>query len=331
MNFGLSFVLILVILCIYILMINIFSIMLRVAGVPANIAIFQGISLFTNCGYTTGESETIAASKFRRKVALVCMITGNIFSVIIVSLIVNIISSFSIEKARETYMVALIGTGVVLGFFLIGRIPFVKNWVSRRIQEIVERRIEKNTKDNAITIIDTFMGNSVIEIYLHWVPEALYGKTIHESKIKSRYNINLLSIKRNKRSIQINRNTHLQRNDVILVYGNYADVKALFSIREERAEIEAEIQQNNLVFNEMELIDEYGDQAVVEIKLHVIPMGIEGKTLAESGIKDRFGINIVFLKRDGETIEVNKDTVFKQGDFLIVFGNFGAIKNVFVF
>jgi len=331
MNFGLSFVLILVILGIYVLMINIFSIMLRIAGVPANIAIFQGISLFTNCGYTTGESETIAASKLRRKVALICMITGNVFSVIIVSLIVNIISSFSIEQARETYIVAIVGTGVVLAVFIISRIPAVKNWVAERIQEIVERRIEKNTKDNAITIIDTFMGNSVIEIYLHWVPEVLYGKTIHESKIKSRFNINILSVKRNKRSIEINRNTHIQKNDVILVYGAYADVKKLFSIIEEREEKEAEQLQYKHVFNELELIDEYGDNAMVEVKLNVIPMGLEGKTLAESGLKDRFGINIVFIKRDGIMIDVNKDTVFLQGDFMVVFGSFVAIKNVFVF
>jgi len=60
-------------------------------------------------------------------------------------------------------------------------------------------------------------------------------------------------------------------------------------------------------------------------------MGLEDKTLAESSIKDRFGINIVFIKRDGELIDVNKDTVLMQGDFMVAFGTFSAIKNVFVF
>ncbi|MCQ2506150.1 MAG: TrkA C-terminal domain-containing protein [Lachnospiraceae bacterium] len=334
MDFGLSLVLILVILVIYIVMINIFSIMLRITGVPASIAGFQGISLFTNCGYTTNESETITSTKLRRKIALACMITGNFFSVIIVSLIVNMISHFSVENAKQTYQIAYIAIGIFVGAMIVFQLPPVKRTFSKTIQIIVERRIEKKSKDNVITIIENFMGEAVIEVYVHWIPEILYGKTIHESKIKAEYNINILSIKRNKRMIDITRNTQMEKNDVLLVFGTYAAVREVFSIEaahERKLASEEASKSLTKSFNELDLIDNFNENAMVEVHCRIVPFFLENKTLFESNLKDKFGINIIFIKRGNDIIEVNKDTIIRTGDMLMVFGPFQAIKNVFIY
>lgn len=332
MSFELSVILILIILLVYIVMINIFSILLRISGVPASIANFQGISLFTNCGYTTSESETIAVNKLRRRIAIICMITGNFFSVIIVSLIVNIFNTFSLSDVEHTYHIALIAVAVFAVFMIITQLPPVKKVTSGLIQKIVDNRIQKNNQDNAITIVETFGGSAIVEIHVHWIPEILYGKTIHESKLKANYNINILSLQRNKKHVEIARNTLVQKGDRLLVYGQYAVVREVFSNSAEKAEIAAKINRELVSqFNELELIDNFGHGAMVEVRVNMVPAVLEEKTLFESRLKEKFGINVMFIERGEDAIEINKDTKVEEGDILMVFGPFQAIKNVFVY
>ncbi|MCQ2535807.1 MAG: TrkA C-terminal domain-containing protein [Lachnospiraceae bacterium] len=332
MNFQLSVVFILVILVIYMVLINIFSIVLRISGVPADIANFQGISLFTNCGYTTGESESIATSKIRRKIALICMITGNIFSVIIVSLIVNIFASFNKQEAQDAYVFAAVSIGLFAGVVAISQIPFVKKKYSDFIQRIIDDRIQKNNKDNFMTIVEHFAGKEVVEIYIHWIPEILYNKTIHESKIKNTYGINILSIMRDKKNIEISRNTRVQKNDKLLVYGDYHVVKDVFSILKEREEIEEKYRsEHKKSFNEIDLIDNYGLNSLVEVKIEKLPEFLSGKSLENSRLKEKFDINVMALKRDNESVDITKDTEILDNDILIVFGPFKAIKNIFIY
>lgn len=332
MSFELSVILILIILLGYMIMINIFSILLRISGVPAGIASFQGISLFTGCGYTTDESETIASNKLRRRIALICMVTGNFFSVIIVSLIVNICNSFSFAEVEHTYHIAIIAVVIFFAIVIFTQIPPVKKFFSNVIQKIVDNRIQKNNKDNAITIVDTFAGSAIIEIHIHWIPEILYGKTIHESKLKANYGINILSIMRNKKHIEIGRNTIVQKGDRLLVFGQYSTVRSIFSNAVEKEDIASKMNREiDSRFNELELIDNFGHGAMVEVRVNAIPGVLEEKSLFESRLKEKYGINVIFIERGEDAIEINKDTKVEEGDILMVFGPFQAIKNVFVY
>ncbi|MBZ9633367.1 hypothetical protein [Clostridium sp. FP1] len=67
-------------------------------GVSNTRAKIQVISLLTNCGFTTTESEIIVSSRKRRKIAITIMLFGNIFNVAIVSLLVNMVIFFSKNK-----------------------------------------------------------------------------------------------------------------------------------------------------------------------------------------------------------------------------------------
>ena len=328
MTLELSMILIIIVIIIYIIVIKIFSILLQITGLPENIANYQGISLFTNCGYTTSESETITNNKFRRRISLACMITGNFFSVIIVSLIVSMISSFSLNHEKQTYIICLIAGGIFLTLIIISQLKPVKKLISKLIQNFVKHFINVSNKDNVITIIENFGNDSIVEIYLHKMPSFLKNKTIHESKIKTTHDINVLSIKRNKRQIEITRNTLVQENDVLLVYGQYSKIKELFTSTHTKVE---SVGEKNERFNEIDLIDNYASQAMVEVKINEVPLVLSEKTLLDSGIKDRFGINIIFIKRNEEIIEVDKDTIILKGDRIILFGPYLAIKNVFLY
>lgn len=328
MTLELSIILIIIVIIIYIIAIKIYSVLLQITGLPENIANYQGISLFTNCGYTTSESETITNNKFRRRISLACMITGNFFSVIIVSLIVSMISSFSLEHEKQTYIVCLIIVGVFLSLIIFTQLKPIKNLTSKLIQGFVKHFINVASKDNVITIVENFGSYSIVEIYIHKLPNFLKNKTIHESKIKVTHDINILSIKRNKRQIEITRNTLVQENDVILVYGQYNKIKELFSNVHHKEEY---TEEKNERFNEIDLIDNYSSQAMVEVKINEVPLVLSEKTLFNSGIKERFGINIIFIKRNEEIIEVDKDTIILKGDKIVLFGPYLAIKNVFLY
>ena len=89
MSIELAIILILGFVAIYVLLIRFYSMLLRLTGLTDSKARFQAVSLITNSGFTTNEAEVITASRSRRKIASAAMITGHVFSVIIVSLIFN--------------------------------------------------------------------------------------------------------------------------------------------------------------------------------------------------------------------------------------------------
>jgi hypothetical protein len=80
-----------------------------------------------------------------------------------------------------------------------------------------------------------------------------------------------------------------------------------------------------------DLIDNYGSKAMVDVKINVVPIILENKTLFSSGLKEKYGINIMFLKRDEEALEVDKDTIVQNGDVAVVFGPYQSIKNIFLY
>jgi Trk K+ transport system NAD-binding subunit len=188
--------------------------------------------------------------------------------------------------------------------------------------------ITKKDKDNVITIIENFGSDSIVEIYIHQLPEFLNNKTIHESKIKSEYNINILSIKRNKRLIDITRNTVISTNDTLLAYGSFQSIKDCFTVQNKT---KVELVEVKKKFNEIDLIDNYGSNAMVEVTIQEVPEIIKNKSLIESGLKDKYGINVMIIKREGEVIDVLKDTILQNGDKIVVFGNYQAIKNIFLY
>ena len=77
----------------YIYTIEVFTILFRITGLTKEKAKFQVISLITCSGYTTSEAEIVTTNKTRRRLATICMITGIVFNVIIISFIINFIGS----------------------------------------------------------------------------------------------------------------------------------------------------------------------------------------------------------------------------------------------
>ena len=88
---GLFFLFILV----YIIIVNIFSILFRLTGLTAEDAKFQVISMLTNCGFTTNRSEIIMVSRLRRRLAKATILFGYSFTVIMVSIFINVFMTWN--------------------------------------------------------------------------------------------------------------------------------------------------------------------------------------------------------------------------------------------
>ena len=93
MNIYVAATLFSILIILYGLISEVFTVLFRLIGLPEEKARFQVISLLTGCGFTTRESEMILSSRSRRRLARVTMLFGYVFNLTIVSAFVNIFSS----------------------------------------------------------------------------------------------------------------------------------------------------------------------------------------------------------------------------------------------
>ena len=103
MNIWLAIALILGVVTLYQLTTQIFMISLKLTGMATSKIKFQVASLFTGAGFTTQESELIVHDEKRRKIAVACMYTGHVFSVVFMGLVVNVLFSFGATISDESF------------------------------------------------------------------------------------------------------------------------------------------------------------------------------------------------------------------------------------
>lgn len=325
MNLELSSILIMVFVITYVAIINFFSILFRMTGLTKGKTTFQVISLFTGAGFTTSESEIIVNENTRRKIAMACMITGNVFSVIIVSLIVNLLSSLTLYDSDTTFIYIGIAFVVFVVVFFFFRIPFVKKFIAKFIEFFVIKLFTKNKNDNFLTLLDNYGDNAIVEVYINRMPEDLKGKSIFESKLKAKANINILMIRRKGRVINVTKDTMIQEKDEIVVFGSYFKIREYFLLKNENTKV-----KENEKVNAIELIDNYGEQAMVKVYIKELPYIIENKSIEECKLKALYGINIIMIKRDTNVIDITRNTMIREKDEIIVFGPFNNINYLFV-
>ena len=328
MKLELAVILILTIIMVYLILIRIFTVLLRITGLTNEKAKFQAISLLTSCGFTTSESEIIANDRARRKIAIVAMVTGYSFSVIIVSLLFNVLISLNQAQTSSTLKVILIASGVFVAVLIFFQLPFIKKMNERIIAKIALKIIQRKQYENTITILDSYGKDAICEIMINNLPEIFEDKKLSEIRIRDTYKLNMLMIKRKNKVVDITKNTIVQHHDVIVVFGPYQSIKDLFSINVNSVElVDPEVARKQ---NVIDIIDNYGTDAMAEIQVNTIPSLLVDKPLMDSGLKKDHSINVLMVKRNSNPIIVNKDTVIQERDVLVVFGPYTEIKDIFI-
>lgn len=216
----------------YTVMIEIFTVLFRLTGLTNDKARTQVISLLTNSGFTTAESEIILASKKRRKLAQITMLSGYSFSVIIVSIIVNVIITLSKSELHHLTNNVIVLVAFVVLLFFVTRMKYIR----KKLDHLIERlgnRIMFGKHSNPIILIDNYRSKAMVEVYLDHVPSALDHKKLGESDLTNKYNIQILFIKRQGKSLKrITGDTVLHPKDTLILFGNYKNIRTIF----ERAE-----------------------------------------------------------------------------------------------
>lgn len=223
-----SIILFAVFIIVFSVIIEIFTVLFRLTGLTQEKAKTQVISLLTNSGFTTSESEIILHSKKRRKLAQITMLFGYSFSVIIVSIVVNIFFALNrteVKNVLAAVVMALLILSILLVFM---RLQSVRKGFDVMIEKI-GNKIMFGKKSNPVVLIDIYSNKAMVEIFLEFIPSFLEEVHLANSRLKENYDIQIILLKRNgKTEATVDGSTILQHGDIIVAFGNYKNIRTLF-------------------------------------------------------------------------------------------------------
>lgn len=333
MNLWLAISLVLAVVTIYMFMIEIFSVAFKLTGLVSSKIKFQVANLFTATGYTTAESELVAKDDKRRKIAITCMYTGHIFSIAFMGAIINVLISLTLFKMDTNvqprfdawYFIVLYITSALFILMLVLKIPPVNRRFQRFLESIALKTSSKNKKTNIITVLDLQGKRAIVELILNIIPDYANEKSLSEMGLTKQYSINILSIKRDNRFIEVSKDTMFRKGDILVIYGLINDIKEAFINSISKSNKKAVLDKSN----DISLLNNYGPNALVEVYVESLPKELENIKIVDSKLKDKYDITVVVIKRKNEYIMVNRDTIIAEGDTLTLHGPYQNIKLLF--
>ncbi len=212
----------------YIVIIEIFTVLFRITGMSEERAKLQVISMLTNSGFTTSESEIIVSSRKRRSLARATMLFGYTFTVAIVSTLVNLVLAASRTEAYEMYTSVIAFIAFVSILLILKKIPFIKDKFDSLMRKI-GKRIMFSKRSNPLLMLDKYGSNALCEITLTDIPKSLIGKSIIDAKIRSTHGITVIAlIKDGVTNANLDGSEFIEHYDKILVFGALKHIKELF-------------------------------------------------------------------------------------------------------
>ncbi len=218
-----------VVVTLYLVVIEIFYTIFRFTGLNKEKARFQTITLLTTVGYTTSESEDVVTSQIRRRVAMVGMVFGYMFSVVIASSIINIVNGFIGQNKSSNFANVVIMVSAVFILFFLTRSKKVTDLLNKIIKGRIESYISKRQEVNPLYVLDTHGKYVVCEVFITKRPDDLRGKTMIQAELRQKYDVSVLTLKRHGeiRTIDANKDT-IERGDRLIVFGDLENIKILF-------------------------------------------------------------------------------------------------------
>ena len=227
-----SFMLFALIIIIYIIISEVFTILFRFTGLDREKASFQVVSLLTGSGFTTDESELVTSTRQRRRLAKITMMFGYVFNITFVSAFVNVFLSFKQREITNFFYEVAVPFVIFILVVLLFRIPKVRAANDRILEKIVNRFV-KDRNYNALTVIDNLGGKTLASIKLDSVPVSLKDKKMSESGLKNVYSIIVLLVESEDGTPNdVHASTVLRENDRITVLGDYNVICHVFNARE---------------------------------------------------------------------------------------------------
>lgn len=206
------------------LSIEIFTAIFQLGGMSRSKARFQVLSLLTNSGFKTKESELITNDSFKRNVAIVIMIFTYVSMLVFISSIVYI----TVKGDPLTTFIYIIAEVVL--FYNIFTILTVKKMIYSLVGWFSKKYLlEKDI--NTLKVLEEFNNKVLATVSLHSLPADIEDVEIQTIEQLSTLEISILAIER--QNILINSvlpTQTLNVGDKVTVYGDLINIQFLFKV-----------------------------------------------------------------------------------------------------
>ncbi len=226
------------IILIYFVITELFTILFRFTGLPDELARFQVLSLLTGTGYTTQESEMVLSNRRRRRLARYTMLFGYVFNITILSAFINVFLTLKLSQVEHYYGSLLIMLGVIAVILLFNRVPAVRAWGDAQLQKLADRMIGQTDTFNSILLIDYIGADTIAQVTLHSVPEEYRGVPLSQTGMKADAGILVMLVEHpSKKAEPAGSDTIFTAGDRVTVFGQYASICRVFHARERFADL----------------------------------------------------------------------------------------------
>ena len=231
MNIYLALTLFSLVILVYWVISELFAMLFRFTGLPDEKARFQVISLLTGCGFTTHESELLLTSRSRRRLARITMLFGYVFNITIMSMLINVFMSLKASEFKNmfSFLIPVLAASVIIVFM---RVPKVRAFGDRVIERVASR-LTKSSTANSVLLLDYLGEDSIAQVTLVRVPDALRGKHLSETGLKQEHNILVMIVERiGQKPHAAKAGTVFHDGDKLTVFGNYRTISDVFEAKE---------------------------------------------------------------------------------------------------
>ena len=236
MNIYLALTLFSLIILIYWIITELFTILFRFTGLPDERARFQVISLLTGCGYTTRESELFVSNKSRRGLARMTMLFGYVFNITIVSALVNVFFNVKLDQVRYLAGI-LIPIAAAAVIFIFMRVPAVRAWGDGLLQKLADKLVGRTESFNTVLPVDYIGSDSIAVVTLHNIPAEYQGVTLAKTGLKADTGILVMLVEKpGQKAIPAVADTVFETGDKLTVFGDYAVICRTFHAKERFSE-----------------------------------------------------------------------------------------------
>ena len=232
MNIYMAFSLFSLIILLYWVISELFTIFFRFTGLPGEKARFQVISLLTGCGFTTRESEMFLSSRSRRRLARITMLFGYAFNITIVSAFVNVFLSLKLTQIQNYVPVVLIPLAVLAVITIFARVPAVHAWIDRMLERFATRVIHADN-GNTVMPVDYIGKGAIAQVTLNRIPEEYLGMPLARQGLREETGIMVMLVEsKDGSAVPAGPDTVFRLGDRLTVFGDYQVICRTFHARE---------------------------------------------------------------------------------------------------
>ncbi len=209
---------------IFMLSIEFFTAIFQIGGMSRTKARFQVLSLLTNSGFKTKESEFITNDNFKRRVAVAIMVYTYVSLLVFISTLVYV----AVNGDLLTLFVYVIAEIIV--FYNIFTVVAVKKLIYNFVYWLSTKHLlEKDS--NTLKVIEEYNNKVLATVIIHSLADDIEDVEIQTLEQLSTLEIQVLCIER--QSVLINTVLPTQKllvGDKVTVYGDLINIQFLFKV-----------------------------------------------------------------------------------------------------